>query len=175
MGSTPGNITAQLFGAPDHPESLSLSSHGDDRDRWSTVRYLRGALQVATAATSGLSRLIVHTDGIDSLSDSLATLSDEALQEQVRRLRELPGSDDVTILDLRWDRIAPHHAGDMGDEAHEEAHEEAHAIMGTTGTVGAADEREGTARSARERAQPAVGSSSGSGCAAWQRFVPISA
>jgi hypothetical protein len=139
-----GNITAQLFGTPDHPEPLSLSTPGDDRDRWSTARHLRGSLQVATADTAGLSRLIVHTDGIDSLSTSLATFSDEALQGHVRRLRDLPGSDDVTILDLRWDHAAPNLARDTDDEAHD--------IMGTTGAVdGAADERGPGAERARAR------------------------
>ncbi len=47
-------------------------------------------------------RLLVYTDGASRLSATLADLDDNALQMQARALRELPGADDLTILDIAW-------------------------------------------------------------------------
>ena len=95
-----GNVTAQVFGEPCDGEPLRIPR--DDRNRWSTARRLQGTLQVASGVMTSLDRLIVHTDGADSLSSSITTLSDSALQERAQQLLASPGSDDITILDVQW-------------------------------------------------------------------------
>jgi hypothetical protein len=112
-----GNVTAQVFGATGRIAGLCVAD--DDRNRWSTARRLRGALQVVSGTVPALQRLIVHTDGADSLGSSLAALADGELRERIQQVRESAASDDITILDVRWDH--PSH-----DKA---AHRIAHGIM----------------------------------------------
>lgn len=74
----------------------------DDRNRWSSARALRGQLQVRLLAPARLDRLIVYTDGAQTLRQHLATASDAELRERAVALLAAPGSDDVTILDIAW-------------------------------------------------------------------------
>lgn len=95
-----GNVTAWLFLAPD--QFLKLGGEDENGSRWSTVRGCRGPITAWSLALTTIDRLIIHTDGLDSLGGSLVALSDEEWQMQAERLRLQPKSDDMTALELRW-------------------------------------------------------------------------
>lgn len=95
-----GNVTATLHNRTT-ARSLVVADDGDEA-RWSTGRRLRGALSMVTYQVDAYDRLIVHTDGAASLSARIATLADEELEQRAFGLRDLPASDDLTILDLVW-------------------------------------------------------------------------
>lgn len=96
-----GNVTAQVYSAPDRQEPLCTPS--DDRNRWSTARGARGRLEVACATLPELHRLVVHTDGAESFGASIAGLADRALAARAGQQHASPRDDDLTMLDICWD------------------------------------------------------------------------
>jgi hypothetical protein len=95
-----GNVTARLFVTAD--QSMLLGGEETDASGWSTVRGLCGPLTIQQIGLTTLHRLVVHTDGLDALDATLADLDDQALQTHARQLRQLPASDDMTVLNLQW-------------------------------------------------------------------------
>ncbi len=95
-----GNVAARLVGMDG--VSMPINTAENDANRWSTARGLRGSVRLTRLGWTGSQRLLVHTDGANRLSATLADLNDSALQTQARALRELPGADDLTILDIAW-------------------------------------------------------------------------
>lgn len=94
-----GNVSAYLFTAP--MEGMYIRP-ADDSVRWSTGRGLRGEPGVRLLTLDGLERLLIHTDGCDTLSEELAFLSDDELLERCEALLAAPANDDITMLDIRW-------------------------------------------------------------------------
>jgi hypothetical protein len=107
-----GNVTPRLRGTPLDRRDLDLA--GDDANRWSTVRRLRGRLALRQLRLDRLDRLIVHTDGAERFAASIERLDDLALYEQASRTRLAPQSDDVTVLDILWSQGT--HAAHAGRE-----------------------------------------------------------
>lgn len=101
-----GNVTAHLFTGKDH--CIVLGDDDASAKGWSTGRGLRGNLSTWHTGLTTLERLIVHTDGLDMIEKQLPELSDEALQNQARRLLLMPQNDDMTALILQW--LAPNQA-----------------------------------------------------------------
>ncbi|GCE28051.1 hypothetical protein KDA_35350 [Dictyobacter alpinus] len=95
-----GNVTARLF--LDSQQSISLGEKTDKNGRWSTRRGCRGELHTWSRSLPALERLVIHTDGLDEIGTSLATLDDDALLAEIQHLLTLPKSDDMTLLDLYW-------------------------------------------------------------------------
>jgi Protein phosphatase 2C len=93
-----GNVTAQLYAADG--QCIGLGDAGDDRNRWSTGRGIRGELTVRVMAAESMRRLIVYTDGIEPLAGDLASLTGDELQDQAWHLLASPTSDDMTVLDV---------------------------------------------------------------------------
>jgi hypothetical protein len=95
-----GNVTARLF--------LTASKHFDigdqhnDSPRWSTVQGRKGQLKTQIVALDTFERLLIHTDGLNTLEKELTTLDNDALQTRMEYLRSLPSNDDMTMLDLQW-------------------------------------------------------------------------
>lgn len=94
-----GNISAYLFTSA--TEGVYIRP-ADDAVRWSTGRGMRGIPGVRLFALDGLKRLLIHTDGCDSLSADLPFLSDDDLRARCEAELATPASDDMTILDIRW-------------------------------------------------------------------------
>lgn len=94
-----GNISAYLFTSA--TEGMYIRPD-DDGVRWSTGRGLRGEPKVRVITLDGLERLLVHTDGCDTLSEEIAFLEDGELLERCEALLAAPASDDMTMLDIRW-------------------------------------------------------------------------
>lgn len=98
-----GNISAQFFFVPHKFTPLSTEENAmSDKNRWSTRRGPRGTLTGLTMNFSMVERLIIHTDGLLSLSAELAHLDDTILQSRADDLLQLPANDDMTVLDLQW-------------------------------------------------------------------------
>ena len=110
-----GNVTATLYNRVT-ARSQVVADDGDEA-RWSTGRRLRGELRMVTYQVDAYDRLIVHTDGAASLSAHIATLADDELERRAVALRDLPASDDLTILDLIWAPRAAGSATDAPDES----------------------------------------------------------
>lgn len=95
-----GNVAARLVGTDG--SSTPINTVENDANRWSTARGLRGSVRLTRMGWTNPQRLLVYTDGASHLSDTLADLDNDALLMQARALRELPGADDLTILDIAW-------------------------------------------------------------------------
>ncbi|MDQ2903397.1 MAG: protein phosphatase 2C domain-containing protein [Chloroflexota bacterium] len=94
-----GNVTARLFISADQSITLGGQEQGG---QWSTAGGLRGSLTTWNIGLTTIERLIVYTDGLQAIEHTLAELDDEALQARAQQLLTLPGSDDMTVLDLQW-------------------------------------------------------------------------
>jgi hypothetical protein len=95
-----GNVTALAC-----VESHSYQRLGDlqnDRNRWSTLHGLQGDFTTYISTISKDVPLIIHTDGLEKLSDELATLDEHQLQARIQNLLQQPASDDMTFLELCW-------------------------------------------------------------------------
>ncbi|MDQ2717437.1 MAG: protein phosphatase 2C domain-containing protein [Chloroflexota bacterium] len=95
-----GNVTARVFITAD--QYITLGGEEEQGGQWSTACGLRGSLTTWNIGLTTIERLIVHTDGLQAIGHTLANLDDAALQARVQQLLTLPGSDDMTVLDLRW-------------------------------------------------------------------------
>ncbi|MBV9690300.1 MAG: protein phosphatase 2C domain-containing protein [Ktedonobacteraceae bacterium] len=95
-----GNVNGQVFTTGNR--SVATGEKGNDYNRWSTARGRHGVVKARIFTFDTIKRLTIHTDGLDRIADELADLSDEALQTRVQQLLALPTSDDMTLLDLRW-------------------------------------------------------------------------
>lgn len=94
-----GNISAYLFTSAMEGAYLRPA---DDAVRWSTARGVRGDPEVRLFTLSHLERLLVHTDGCDTLSEEIAFLSNGELRERCETILALPVNDDMTMLDIHW-------------------------------------------------------------------------
>lgn len=93
-----GNVAARLF-----PSATRMIALGGTMDGgWSTARGIRGRLVTRFMELPAIERLIIYTDGLSTIEHRLAELNEEMLQECVQQLLQLPGSDDMTMLDLEW-------------------------------------------------------------------------
>jgi hypothetical protein len=97
-----GNVKAVLF-QPER-ELTDIGYIHDDRSAWSTVRGLRGTPRLYLATLGSLDRMIVYTDGAESIGSAIADLDDQQLSDSVQELLQLPTSDDVTVLDVQWEK-----------------------------------------------------------------------
>jgi hypothetical protein len=95
-----GNVTARLFFTSNR--YIDLGDKNNDSSRWSTVKGRKGLLNARILVLDTLERLLIHTDGLDTLDEELAVLDDAELQMRIEYLRSLPSNDDMTILDLQW-------------------------------------------------------------------------
>ena len=95
-----GNVTAYLF-TPTH-KPMTLGDQNNDTNRWSTLHGCCGSLTLVSFLFDGLDRLIIHTDGLDTVGQALAHLDDDEVEERIQQLLRLPKNDDMTVLDLQW-------------------------------------------------------------------------
>ena len=100
-----GNVSGQVFTTGNR--SIPIGDKGNDYNRWSTARGRHGVVKMRIFTFDTIKGLTIHTDGLDSIADELAALSDEGLQMRVQQLLTLPTSDDMTLLDLHWQHTAP--------------------------------------------------------------------
>ena len=95
-----GNVAARLT-TPPHKE-IVLGHTNDKSGRWSTAQGRRGEVGVWHTSIPVLERLIVHTDGLDSIGKNLALLTDDQWYAQTQHLLSLPTNDDMTALEIHW-------------------------------------------------------------------------
>lgn len=95
-----GNVAARLTTAP-HTEII-LGHTSDRSGRWSTVQGRKGKVGIWHATLPMLERLIVYTDGLDSIGKNLAQLTDEQWHAQTQHLLSLAANDDMTALEIHW-------------------------------------------------------------------------
>ena len=94
-----GNVSAQIFTAPDMFTSFNLP--GDDRNRWSTVRGLRGSVAIRFLHIKDFHRLVVYTDGLADVGEQIWQMDDTELCEHARNTLAMPSNDDMTVLDIQ--------------------------------------------------------------------------
>jgi len=94
-----GNITALAYIESTYQR---LGDWQNDRNRWSTLRGSQGDFTTYITTLSRNDPLIIHTDGLEKLSDELAALDESQLQERIQHLLQQPTSDDMTFLELCW-------------------------------------------------------------------------
>jgi hypothetical protein len=98
-----GNVAARL--TTSSQKEIVLGHTSDKSGRWSTVKGRRGDVGIWHASLPVLEHLIVHTDGLDSVSKKLALLTDEQWYAQTQHLLSLPSNDDMTALEIRWQLV----------------------------------------------------------------------
>jgi serine/threonine protein phosphatase PrpC len=94
-----GNVSAQIFTAPDTFTAFNLP--GDDRNRWSTARGLRGSVAVRFLHVKDLHRLIIYTDGLADVGEHIWRMDDTELCDHARNTLAMPSNDDMTVLDIQ--------------------------------------------------------------------------
>lgn len=95
-----GNVTARLFLTAN--KQIDLGDKTNDSARWSTAQGSKGVLSSRIFVFNALERLLIYTDGLNTLDEELAKLDDAELQARIELLRSLPRNDDMTVLDLQW-------------------------------------------------------------------------
>lgn len=94
-----GNVAAQLFTTADRV--IDLGEKENDAPRWSTARGRRGDLTARRLTLESFDRLLVYTDGLRAISDKLAVLNEDELDEEMQNLLAQPANDDMTVLDVQ--------------------------------------------------------------------------
>lgn len=78
-----------------------LAGHFRTEDRWSSRRGpVAGPAQIVLTNLSGVSRVMVYSDGLASLDDLPEAPSDPALQAAIEAAGRSPTSDDISFLDI---------------------------------------------------------------------------
>lgn len=79
---------------------VNTGSDGTTAERWSSSQGVKGKVHAWRGSTQEISRLVAHSDGIETTTviDALGTHG--LLQQQVNKLQGQPSSDDVSMLDL---------------------------------------------------------------------------
>lgn len=95
-----GNVAARLT-TPSHTK-IALGHTSDKSGRWSTAQGRRGEVGIWHATIPVLERLLVYTDGLDSIGEKLALLTDEQWHAHTQHLLSLPTNDDMTALEIHW-------------------------------------------------------------------------
>jgi hypothetical protein len=95
-----GNVSARVFSASNPCEQLG--DYHNDRNRWSTLFGQQGVLTTRISMLNRHEPLVIYTDGLEALGQQLAQFNDHQLQTRIWQLLPLPGSDDMTVLELRW-------------------------------------------------------------------------
>ena len=95
-----GNVTARLSLPSD--QRIILGNTNDRSGRWSTVQGRRGTVDIWHATFTALERLVIHTDGLDTIGENLALLTDDEWHTQIQDLLLLPKNDDMTALEICW-------------------------------------------------------------------------
>lgn len=95
-----GNVSARLFSKGQL--AIEIGENENDYNRWSTARGRHGVVKMKVFTLHTLDRLMVHTDGLNSIAGELAVLSSADLQERVQQLLTLSVNDDMTMLDFKW-------------------------------------------------------------------------
>jgi hypothetical protein len=95
-----GNVTARIFLTGDCVATLGDSD--DKVARWSTLRGARGPLTTRNMTFSAIDLLLVHTDGLEKVAQSLCHLDNDAWRESIQQLLLLPDNDDMTAVEFSW-------------------------------------------------------------------------
>lgn len=94
-----GNVLARLSLTSDR--LITLGDEDDTIARWSTKNGPRGPLSIWQSTLPDFERLLVYTDGLASLSDTLALSDQEILQTSIKQLLQRPENDDMTFISIQ--------------------------------------------------------------------------
>ena len=95
-----GNVTARLSLPSD--QHMLLGDTNDRSGRWSTMQGRRGQVGIWNATFATPERLVIYTDGLDTIGENLTRFTDDEWHIQVQNLLLSPKNDDMTALELCW-------------------------------------------------------------------------
>jgi hypothetical protein len=95
-----GNVTARLSLSSNR--CIILGDQNNDKNRWSTIHSRRGQVTIWSDSLPTIERLIIYTDGLDTVGEKLALATDEEWQAHAQSLQLLPQNDDMTALEFCW-------------------------------------------------------------------------
>jgi len=102
-----GDMRLWLFDASGNAVDLPGAAW-ETRERWSTrLGPKNGAPRTAVLPLEGITRMIVHSDGIGAHASRLSVISLEDLDALARDLSGEPTSDDISVLDIALQPAAP--------------------------------------------------------------------
>ena len=78
----------------------NIGTQGSTAERWSTTYGVRGKVHTWRGTSNEVSRLVAHSDGIDTQTVMAGLGAEGLLQQSVDRLQDEPASDDVSLLDV---------------------------------------------------------------------------
>lgn len=96
-----GNVTARIFARSVHYQHLGKADN--DKNRWSTTRGPQGKVGARALTLETLDRILIYTDGLSASGAEDRLLNDPDTQAYTRDLLTQPASDDMTVLELRWE------------------------------------------------------------------------
>lgn len=99
-----GNITAHVFAGAGVEQTLG-DTH-NDANRWSTKKGVQGAPRARVLTMDNLDRILIYTDGLSASGSESRLLHEPDTQLCMQDLLTQPATDDITILELRWEEAS---------------------------------------------------------------------
>lgn len=97
-----GDSRIRLWGT-DSERTRELGDTFHTSERWSSHKGLVGVPHVQIFPTSGISRILLYSDGLSRLNPIDQALTDEELDELIKAAGDDPESDDISVLEVWFD------------------------------------------------------------------------
>jgi hypothetical protein len=81
-------------------QAVDIGPAGTTAERWSSTKGIKGRVHAWRGNTRQVTRLVAHSDGIDTETVMGALGTHGLLQQAVDRLKKHPPTDDVSLLDV---------------------------------------------------------------------------
>lgn len=88
----------------EHGEVINIGPSGTTAERWSTKQGVKGRVHGWRGTSRQVTRLVAHSDGIDTTTVMRSLGTHGLLQQAVDRLKGQPPSDDVSLLDVNLEK-----------------------------------------------------------------------
>jgi hypothetical protein len=88
----------------DKGQIINTGPHGTTAERWSSVHGVKGRVHAWKGSSSQVTRLVAHSDGIETETVMKSLGTHGLLQQAVDHLQTRPASDDISLLDVNMDK-----------------------------------------------------------------------
>ena len=100
-----GDSTLKALNVKGH--DTEIGAMGSTAERWSSASGVKGKVHSWRGTTQQVSRLVAHSDGIDTPTAMSGLAAEGLLKQAVERLQQKPASDDVALLDVSLQKKQP--------------------------------------------------------------------
>jgi hypothetical protein len=83
-------------------KTQNLQADWSSSEAWSSKEGVVGVIHSYYCNLNDIDCIIAHSDGLDSFQDQLSGISDDKLVEEIKNLKQSPGSDDISYLEINF-------------------------------------------------------------------------